>query len=102
MSLLGIYSLIANSEPDGVRWETMEQVDAVSVCRSTPEPRSIGLKAMSRRSVREVNSLPQSSRSRIVGLTESARCAGIHVAKSPSNDIATTTPASTNGSRGVA
>jgi hypothetical protein len=46
--------------------------------------------------------LPQSSRSRIRGLTESARCAGIHVANSPNKAIATTTPASTNGSRGVA
>ena len=51
---------------------------------------------------RGANPLPQSSRSRIRGLTESARCAGIHVASSPSKAIATTTPASTNGSRGVA
>src|SRR6516225_5827930 len=43
-----------------------------------------------------------SSRSRTRGLTESARCAGIHVARSPSKDMARTTPASTNGSRGVA
>src|SRR6266487_2825565 len=43
-----------------------------------------------------------SSRSSIAGSTESARCAGIHVASSPSNDMATTTPASTSGSRGVA
>src|ERR1700733_16268648 len=46
--------------------------------------------------------LPQSSRSRIRGLTESARCAGIHVATRPSKAMATTTPARTNGSRGVA
>lgn len=44
----------------------------------------------------------QSSRSNIAGSIESARCAGIHVATNPSNAIATTTPANTNGSRGVA
>jgi len=43
-----------------------------------------------------------SSRSRIIGSIESARCAGIHVATSPSNDIARTVPANTSGSRGVA
>ena len=43
-----------------------------------------------------------SSRSRIKGSTDSARCAGIHVASSPSNNIARTTPANTSGSRGVA
>src|SRR5437660_3464342 len=43
-----------------------------------------------------------SSRSRIKGSTDSARCAGIHVASSPSNDIAKTTPTNTSGSRGVA
>ena len=41
-----------------------------------------------------------SSRSRINGSTDSARCAGIHVASRSSNDIARTTPASTRGSRG--
>jgi hypothetical protein len=46
--------------------------------------------------------LPQSSRSRIRGLTDSARCAGIHVASNPSAAIARTTPARTRGSRGVA
>jgi hypothetical protein len=45
---------------------------------------------------------PHSSRSRISGLTDSARCAGIHVASSPSSAIARTTPPSTSGSRGVA
>ena len=43
-----------------------------------------------------------SSRSSIKGFTDSARCAGIHVASSPSNDIARTTPDRTSGSRGVA
>jgi hypothetical protein len=43
-----------------------------------------------------------SSRNNASGLTDKARCAGIHVANNPSNPIATTTPASTNGSRGVA
>jgi hypothetical protein len=43
-----------------------------------------------------------SSRSSIKGSTDSARCAGIHVASSPSNNIARTTPANTSGSRGVA
>ena len=43
-----------------------------------------------------------SSRSNIMGSTDSARRAGIHVASSPSNDIARTTPAKTSGSRGVA
>jgi hypothetical protein len=43
-----------------------------------------------------------SSRSSIKGSTDRARCAGIHVASSPSNDIARTTPANTSGSRGVA
>src|SRR5205823_7671681 len=43
-----------------------------------------------------------SSRRRINGFTDRARCAGIHVPNSPSNAIATTTPARTTGSRGVA
>ena len=43
-----------------------------------------------------------SSRSRIKGSIDSARCAGIHVASSPSNDIARITPTNTSGSRGVA
>jgi hypothetical protein len=43
-----------------------------------------------------------SSRSRIRGLTDSARCAGIQVASNPSAAIARTTPARTRGSRGVA
>jgi hypothetical protein len=43
-----------------------------------------------------------SSRSNVTGSTDIARRAGIQVAKSPSTDIAMTTPASTNGSRGVA
>ena len=46
--------------------------------------------------------LPQSSRSRIRGLTESARSAGIQVASRPSAAIARTTPTNTTGSRGVA
>jgi hypothetical protein len=45
---------------------------------------------------------PHSSRKRIEGLTDSARCAGIQVAISPSNNMASTTPANTSGSRGVA
>src|ERR1700740_3332944 len=36
--------------------------------------------------------LPQSSRSRIRGLTDSARCAGIQVASRPTAAIARTTP----------
>ncbi len=43
-----------------------------------------------------------SSRSSIIGSIESARCAGIQVANSPSKAIARTTPANTSGSRGVA
>jgi len=43
-----------------------------------------------------------SARSKIRGSTESARCAGIQVASSPNNNIASTTPDSTSGSRGVA
>jgi hypothetical protein len=43
-----------------------------------------------------------SSRSSIIGSTDSARCAGIHVASSPSKAITRTTPANTSGSRGVA
>jgi hypothetical protein len=43
-----------------------------------------------------------SSRGNVTGSTDIARRAGIQVAKSPSTDIAMTTPASTNGSRGVA
>jgi hypothetical protein len=43
-----------------------------------------------------------SSRSSITGSTDSARRAGIHVATSPNNNIARTTPAKTSGSRGVA
>jgi len=43
-----------------------------------------------------------SSRSRINGSTDKARCAGIHVASRPSNDMVRTTPANTIGSRGLA
>jgi len=43
-----------------------------------------------------------SSRSSINGLTDSARCAGIQVPSNPRSAIATTTPASTTGSRGLA
>src|SRR5215469_4119039 len=43
-----------------------------------------------------------SSRRSIAGSTDSARCAGIHVAISPSNAIARTVPVNTRGSRGVA
>ena len=43
-----------------------------------------------------------SSRRSIAGSTDSARCAGIHVAISPSNAIARTVPVNTMGSRGVA
>jgi hypothetical protein len=43
-----------------------------------------------------------SSRSRIKGSTEMARCAGTHVATRPTSAMARTTPASTSGSRGVA
>jgi hypothetical protein len=43
-----------------------------------------------------------SSRSSIAGSIDSARCAGIHVASSPSNNMARATPARTSGSRGVA
>src|ERR1700730_18081748 len=46
--------------------------------------------------------LIQSSRRRITGSSDRARCAGIHVARRPSNAIAKTTPANTSGSRGVA
>jgi hypothetical protein len=50
----------------------------------------------------ELGPLIHSARSNITGSTESARCAGIHVASRPISDIAKTTPASTSGSRGVA
>src|SRR5215831_6915594 len=50
----------------------------------------------------KVHSVHHSSRSRIKGSTDRARCAGIQVASSPSNDMARTTPANTNGSRGEA
>jgi hypothetical protein len=43
-----------------------------------------------------------SSRSNIMGSTDNARCAGIQVASSPSSAMASTTPANTIGSRGVA
>jgi hypothetical protein len=43
-----------------------------------------------------------SSCSKVMGSTDSVRRAGIHVATTPSSDIVTTTPANTNGSRGVA
>src|SRR6516164_1352411 len=43
-----------------------------------------------------------SSRIRIDGSIASARRAGIHVARRPSDDIASTAPANTSGSRGVA
>jgi Transposase len=46
--------------------------------------------------------LIHSSRSRIAGSIDSARCAGIQVATRPSNVIARTTPVNTRGSRGVA
>jgi len=51
---------------------------------------------------RRFETLLHSSRNRTRGLTESARCAGIHVASNPSAAIASTTPARTRGSRGVA
>ena len=44
----------------------------------------------------------QSTRRRTRGLTESARCAGIHVATSPRSAMATTTPVSTRGSCALA
>ena len=43
-----------------------------------------------------------SSRRSIAGSTDSARCAGIHAAISPSNAIAITVPVNSRGSRGVA
>lgn len=43
-----------------------------------------------------------SSRSSVIGSIDSARCAGIHVATSPSNNIARTAPPNTSGSWGVA
>jgi hypothetical protein len=43
-----------------------------------------------------------SSRSNINGSIESARCAGIHVASSPSINITRTAQVNTSGSRGVA
>jgi len=43
-----------------------------------------------------------SSRNNIIGSADSARRAGIHAARSPSNAIARTTPANINGSWGVA
>jgi hypothetical protein len=46
--------------------------------------------------------LPYSSRSRIIGSTASARCAGIHEAMSPRTSMVTITPPSTQGSFGVA
>jgi hypothetical protein len=44
----------------------------------------------------------QSSRSRTIGSTESARCAGIHVAARPNEAMARTTPANTKWIAGVA
>ena len=46
--------------------------------------------------------VPHSSRSRIIGSTERARYAGIHVATRPSNAMAIITPPNTRGSRAVA
>ncbi len=43
-----------------------------------------------------------SSRNSSKGSTDIARCAGIHIATNPRNDMARTTPAKTTGSRGVA
>jgi hypothetical protein len=48
----------------------------------------------------QIDDEPVSSRSKIKGSADSARCARIHAAKSPSSMVITT-PASTNGSRGV-
>ena len=42
------------------------------------------------------------SRNRVQGSIDNARCAGIHIASSPTNNIARTTPPSTRGSLGVA
>jgi hypothetical protein len=70
-----------------------------------PVPDVSGLRALARRSSPTISlsiNPIHSSRSKIKGSTESARCAGIHVASSPSNDIARTTPANTRGSRGFA
>ena len=49
-----------------------------------------------------VKTFPYSSRSRIIGSTASARCAGIHEAISPRTSMVTITPPSTQGSFGVA
>lgn len=46
--------------------------------------------------------LLHSSRSRIIGSTASALCAGIHAAASPSASIVSTTPPNTSGSFGDA
>src|ERR1039457_6486959 len=43
-----------------------------------------------------------SSRSRLRGFTNKARCAGTQVARRPSNNMARTTPPRTSGSRGLA
>src|SRR6516162_2697727 len=50
----------------------------------------------------ELSRFFHSSRISIDGSIASARRAGIHVARRPSDDIASTAPANTSGSRGVA
>ena len=52
--------------------------------------------------LREAPPSSHSSRSSIMGSTDNARWAGIHVATNPNNAMASTTPVSTSGSRGVA
>ena len=61
----------------------------------------LALAAGSQPTCRQPNSF-HSSRSSAKGLGNSARRAGIPVASGPTNTIATTTPANTNGSLGVA
>jgi hypothetical protein len=85
-----------NSEWNGVwqqltSWDTDENISG-----------DAQLSSGSRRTYSNPCPVVHSSRSRIAGSMESARCAGIHVATSPNNDIARTVPTNTNGSRGDA
>jgi Fic-DOC domain mobile mystery protein B len=68
-------------------------------CRCCSPPSSSVALSRSRLSI---TAAVHSSRSNVIGFTDSARRAGIHVASSPSNAMARTTPARTSGSRGVA
>jgi len=78
-------------------WETRAYKRSTRSHKTVLEGNALGLEAKFSK-----HAVVHSSRSNTKGSIDSARRAGIHVATSPSSDMATTTPANTSGSRGVA